>query len=201
MSRLSRATEAIVGGDLSRRAVAIFLPLAVLATLTCGLVYVEVQQALRSGANDPQYQMAEDAASRLDAGSRPADLVDTANTVDAATSLAAFTIIFDSAGRVLASEVTLDGGQPVPPGGVLRAAKPGSPNAVTWQPREGVRIASVTVAWSGGTVLAGRSLRRVEEQEWNSELIAGAAWLVALVGLAGAAIAAAWVWPSGAAAR
>jgi hypothetical protein len=201
VSRPSQAIRAIVGGDLLRRAIAIFLPLAVLSTLTCGLVYAEVQQVLRSGANDPQYQMAEDAASRLDAGARPADLVDTAETVDAATSLAAFTIIFDSAGRVLASDVTLDGGQPVPPSGVLSAAKPGSPNAVTWQPREGVRIASVTVAWSGGTVLVGRSLQRVEEQEWNTELIAGAAWLVALVALAIAATAAAWVWPPGAEGR
>lgn len=195
MSRPSQTIRAVVGGDLLRRAVAIFLPLAVLATLSCGLVYAEVQQALRSGANDPQYQMAEDAASRLDAGARAADLVDTSATVDAATSLAPFTIIFDSAGRVLASDVRLDGGQPVPPGGVLSAATPGSPNAVTWQPRAGVRIASVTVAWSGGTVLVGRSLRRVEDQEWNSELIAGAAWLVALVALAIAAIVAAWVWP------
>jgi hypothetical protein len=195
VSRLSHAIRAIVRGDLPRRVIAIFLPLAVLATLTCGLVYVEVQQALRSGANDPQYQMAEDAASRLDAGARPVDLVDTAETVDAATSLAPFTIIFDSAGRVLASDITLDGGQPIPPSGVLRAAKPGSPNAVTWQPREGVRIASVTVAWSGGIVLTGRSLRRVEEQELNTELIAGAAWLVALAALAGAATVAAWVWP------
>ena len=184
--------------DLLRRAIAIFLPAAVLATLTCGLVYAEVQQALRSGANDPQYQMAEDTASRLDSGTKAADLMDTAQTVDAATSLAPFMIIFDSAGRVLASDVTLDGAQPVPPGGVLSAAKPGSPNAVTWQPREGVRIASVTVAWSGGTVLVGRSLQRVEEQEWNAELIAGAAWLVALVALAIAAIASAWVWPPGA---
>ena len=195
MSRPSQTIRAVVGGGLLRRAVAIFLPLAVLATLSCGLVYAEVQQALRSGANDPQYQMAEDAASRLDAGARAADLVDTSATVDAATSLAPFTIIFDSAGRVLASDVRLDGGQPVPPGGVLSAATPGSPNAVTWQPRAGVRIASVTVAWSGGTVLVGRSLRRVEDQEWNSELIAGAAWLVALVALAIAAIVAAWVWP------
>jgi hypothetical protein len=195
VSRPSQTIRAVVGGDLLRRAVAIFLPLAVLATLSCGLVYAEVQQALRSGANDPQYQMAEDAASRLDAGARAADLVDTSATVDAATSLAPFTIIFDSAGRVLASDVRLDGGQPVPPGGVLSAATPGSPNAVTWQPRAGVRIASVTVAWSGGTVLVGRSLRRVEDQEWNSELIAGAAWLVALVALAIAAIVAAWVWP------
>jgi hypothetical protein len=201
MSTPRPLTQASLRGDLSRRAIAIFLPLAVLATLTCGLVYAEVQQALRSGANDPQYQMAEDTASRLAAGAKPADLVDTAVTVDAATSLAAFTIIFDSAGRVLASDVTLDGGQPVPPPGVLSAAKPGLPNAVTWQPRDGVRIASVTVAWSGGTILVGRSLRRVEAQEWNTELIAGAAWLVALVALAIAATAAAWVWPAGPEAR
>jgi hypothetical protein len=99
---------------------------------------------------------------------------------------------------VLASDVTLDGGQPVPPNGVMIAARPGSPNTVTWQPRDGVRIASVTVAWSGGAVLVGRSLQRVEQQEWDTELIAGAAWLVALVAVAGAAIAAAWLWPSGA---
>jgi hypothetical protein len=78
------------------------------------------------------------------------------------------------------------------------AARPGSPNTVTWQPRDGVRIASVTVAWSGGAVLVGRSLQRVEQQEWDTELIAGVAWLVALVAVAGAAIAAAWLWPSGA---
>jgi hypothetical protein len=201
MSRPSEAMRALLRGDLPRRSIAIFLPVAVLATLTCGLAYAEVQQDLRSGANDPQYQMAEDTAAHLDAGAKPADLVDTALTVDAATSLAPFTIIFDSAGRVLASDVTLDGGQPVPPGGVLSSAKPGLPNAVTWQPREGVRIASVTVAWSGGTVLVGRSLRRIEEQQWNSELIAGAAWLVALVALAVSATAAAWVWPPGAEAR
>lgn len=51
------------------------------------------------------------------------------------------------------------------------------------------------------TVLVGRSLRRVEEQERDTELIAGAAWLVALVALAAAAGVAAWVWPPGAKAR
>jgi len=35
---------------LGRRALAFFLPAAVLATALCGLVYVEVQQGLRSGA-------------------------------------------------------------------------------------------------------------------------------------------------------
>ena len=50
---------------LVRRALAFFLPVAVLATLTCGLIYAEVQQDQRSGANDPQVQLAEDAAARL----------------------------------------------------------------------------------------------------------------------------------------
>jgi membrane protein DedA with SNARE-associated domain len=66
---------------------------------------------------------------------------------------------------------------------------------VTWRPRSGVRIAAVVVAWKGGFVLAGRSLRRVEEQEASAELIAGAAWLVMLAALVLAAIVAAWFWP------
>ncbi|MGZ6314302.1 MAG: hypothetical protein ACXWNI_01585 [Candidatus Limnocylindrales bacterium] len=85
-------------------------------------------------------------------------------------------IVFDTNGQVLASNATLDGGPPAPPIGVLAAARPGSPNAVTWQPRDGVRVAAVVVAWKGGTVLAGRSLRLVEQREANAELIAGAAW-------------------------
>jgi hypothetical protein len=178
-----------------RRAVAIFVPLAVLATLTSGLVYVETQQALRSSGNDPQFQMAQDAAARLDAGASPASIAGTA-TVDAATSLAPFMTIFDSSDQVLASNATLDGSVPVPPAGVLDSARKGSPNAVTWEPRAGVRIASVTASWSGGTILVGRSLQRVEEQEWNAELIAGAAWLASLVGLVVAAFVAAWMWPA-----
>jgi hypothetical protein len=66
---------------------------------------------------------------------------------------------------------------------------------VTWQPRPGVRIASVTVPWHGGTVLAGRSLREVERQEDNALFLAAAAWLVMLGALAATALVAAWLWP------
>jgi hypothetical protein len=116
-------------------------------------------------------------------------------SVDLATSLATFTIVFDASHSVLASDATLDGGRPAPPAGVLDAAVPGSPNAVTWQPRDGIRIAAVVVAWPGGTVLVGRSLRRVEQQESTAELLAGAAWLAMLAALAVASVAAAWLWP------
>jgi hypothetical protein len=38
----------------TRRTIAIFLPLAVLATCLAGLIYIVIRQDLRTGANDPQ---------------------------------------------------------------------------------------------------------------------------------------------------
>ena len=195
MAWIEQPSPGQAGSGLVRRAAAIFLPVAVLATALCGLVYLEVQQGLRSSANDPQYQLAEDAAARLDGGAAPNSVVDSANPVDLADGLGTFLIVFDTSHAVVATSATLDGGSPAPPKAVLDAARAGSPSAVTWQPREGVRVAAVTVAWKGGFVLAGRSLRRVEQQESNAELIAGAAWSCALVALALASFAAAWLWP------
>ena len=178
-----------------RRSLAIFLPVAVLATLCCGLVYTAVQQDLRMGANDPQVRLAEDAARALDAGAQPASLVGSVK-VDVASSLAPFVVISDTSGAILATDGRLDGHDPVPPLGVLDAARADAPNKVTWQPRAGVRIASVTVPWKGGTVLAGRSLREVERQEDDILLITAAAWLVMMAALAASALVAASLWPS-----
>jgi hypothetical protein len=102
---------------LGRRALAFFVPAAVLATALCGLVYVEVQQSLRSGANDPQYQMATDAAAQLDEGAVPASVVGSGRVVDLATSLAPFVILFDRNHSILATNATLNGAQPAPPHG------------------------------------------------------------------------------------
>jgi hypothetical protein len=169
------------------QAAATFLPLAVLATLLCGVVYLIAQQSLRSGANDPQVQVAEDAARALDTGSQPSSVVDP-TTVDLDRSLALFVIVFDGAGRVLAGNGQLDGDYPVPPAGVLGHATPDAPSIVTWQPRAGVRIAAVTARWAGGTVLAGRSLREVEKREDQALLLAGVGWIVTLGALAAASL-------------
>jgi len=198
MTLPSSDPAAILRSAVIRRAVAIFLPVAVLATALAGLIYVEVQQDLRGGANDPQYQLAEDAAARLDAGATPGSVLDAADPVDLGADLGAFVIVFDSNHRIIATNATLDGGSPAPPQAVLDAARPGSPSAVTWQPRDGVRIAAVTVAWNGGFVLAGRSLRRVEQQESTAELIAGAAWAATMIALLLASLATARMWPGSA---
>ncbi len=177
-----------------RIAVLVFLPLAVLATALAGLVYIVVQQEGRSLANEPQVQLAEDAAARLDAGGRPQDQVGTVH-VDIARSLAPFVVVFGSSDEVLATDGVLDGQPPTLPPGVLAAAHATGRNAVTWQPRPGVRVATVSVPWSGGTVVAGRSLRLVEDRAAMLELLVGAGWLATILALAVAAGVVARLWP------
>jgi hypothetical protein len=190
---------------LPRRALAFFIPAAVVLAVACGFAYVSAQQVLRLGANDPQVQLAEDAATALTAGARPESVVGPGSAVagmagpgivDAAVSLAPFVVVYDASDAPLASNARLDGALPAPPAGVLDAAVATGRNAVTWQPRPGVRIATVSVPWSGGTVLAGRSLRVVEEREDLALLLAAAAGLAGLVALTVAAIVAAALWPS-----
>ena len=171
----------------------LFLPLAFVVTFCCGLAYVVEQQALRSGANSPQLQMAEDAAAALDAGVPPSSLI-AARRVDLATSLSPFLVIFDTSGSVLATDGLLDGHDPVPPAGVLEGARQHPPDIVTWQPRSGVRVAQVSVPWSGGTVLAGRSLREVERRIDQLLLLVAAAWVAGLAGAAVVSVAGAWLW-------
>ena len=174
------------------RAAIAFLPLAVLAAGLAGTVYVVAQQALRSGADSPQLQMAEDAARALDSGASPASVTGP-GTVDVGRSLAPSLVVFDRAGAPLASSGLLGGADPVPPLGVLDHAAADRPNRVTWQPTPGVRIATVTVRWSGGTVMAGRSLREVERLEDRALLLAGAGLAATLGAVAVACLAAAWL--------
>ena len=178
----------------ARRFLALFLPSLILATAMCGLVYVVDQQALRAGANDPQEQLAVDCARQLDAGAAPSSVA-TGTSVDLATDLAPFVVVYDSQGRVLATDGQLDGGPPIIPSGVLASARATGRDAVTWQPRSGIRLATVTIPWRGGTVMAGRSLRLIEERVASLGLLVGLAWLATLVALVIASALAVRLWP------
>jgi hypothetical protein len=178
---------------LPGRAIVLFLPLAFVVTFSCALAYGVEQQVLRSGANSPQLQLAEDAAAALDAGAAPSTLVGDTK-VDVARSLAPFLVIFDATGAVVATDGVLDGHDPIPPAGVLDGARQNPPDTVTWQPREGVRIAQVSVPWTGGVVLAGRSLREVERRTDQLLLLVAAAWLASLAGAVVVSVVGAWRW-------
>ncbi len=156
-----------------------WLPLAALATLLVGLTYVAVQQAYRSSANDPQIQMAEYVARLLDGGAT-IDAVLPGSSVDIASSLAPFMIIFGKDGIPVESNASLHDFIPAIPLGALEASRTDGENRVTWQPEAGVRVASVIVPFSGGYVLAGRSLLEVESRVDRLTTMLGSGWLVTL---------------------
>lgn len=143
-----------------------WVPLAVAVTVLSGLVYVAVQQSYRQNADDPQVQMVEDAAAQLQAGMQPQEVVGTGK-VDMLRSLAPFLIVYDESGQVLAASVQLNGQTPQVPDGLFLSVTPGREHRVTWQPQPGVRSAAVLAHYGGsksGFVLAGRSLREVEDR-------------------------------------
>jgi len=153
-----------------------WLPLAIATAGLCGLVYLTVQQSLRMGANDPQIQMAEEAASNLNAGASVESVVPSVK-VEIANSLAPFVMVFDDSGNVVTSSATLHGVTPAYPTGVLDYARQHGEDRVTWQPEPSIRMATVVVGYDNGFVLAGRSLREVEIRESNAERISGIALL------------------------
>ncbi len=164
------------------RALRLWLPFAVVVTAFCALVYVVVQQSLRQGANDPQIQLAEDAAAALDQGKSAQSVLPSAQ-VEFSTSLAPFLVVYDLDGKPVASSGLLNGSLPQYPMGALQASRQSGENRVTWQPGPSVRIASVAVPYKEGYVVAGRSLREVELRESQAELFAAGTWLLTLVAL------------------
>ncbi|MBI5352847.1 MAG: hypothetical protein HZB50_09445 [Chloroflexi bacterium] len=158
----------------------IWLPFAVVIAAFCALTYASVQQAYRQNANDPQIQMAEDAADALNSGTSVEAIVP-AVKVSVAKALSPFFIVYDSSGKVLSANVQLDGQVPGLPDGVLDATKEMGENRVTWQPRPGVRIAAVIVSYKEGFVLAGRNLREVETREAQVTQFAGMTLILAWV--------------------
>jgi hypothetical protein len=161
-----------------------WLPLAVAIVAMCGLVYLTAQQLLRQGANDPQIQLSEDFAASLTSGKSSSDDFP-ARQVEISTSLSPFMMVFDDSGKVLTSNALLDGITPQYPAGVFEYVRQHGQDRVTWQPLEGVRLATVVTRFEGpagsGFVVTGRSLREVEERSTYFLQICSIACFVTLI--------------------
>ncbi len=160
-----------------------WLPVAAVATVLCLLVYVTAQQLLRHAADDPQIQVAEDAAAALARGESPASVLP-AGWIDIAASVAPFTMVLDEKGGVVVTSGLLHRAVPSFPAGVLEFARAHGEHRVTWQPERGVRIASVVIPLGGdklGFVVTGRSLRESERRTAQFGTLALLGWLAALV--------------------
>ncbi len=136
------------GTNLLPRTFLYWLPLAFCLTVLAGLVYTAVQQNFRQGANDPQIQMAEDAAVQLQDGAQAQTVVGSGK-VDMSRSLAPFLIVYDATGHVLASSAQLNGAVPDIPPGVFNSVRASGEDRLTWQPQEGVREAAIVTQFGG----------------------------------------------------
>lgn len=155
-----------------------------LSTLVFGTIYTVAQQNIRTSANDPQIQIAEDMAEALNNGSDTTGIFPVTK-IDIAKSLAPFVIIFDTNGKTVMSSGFLDGKIPVPPNGVFTYTSQVGEDRITWQPAQAIRIAAVITKYNGGFVLAGRSLREIEKREDQVFYFAGFAWLASIALLGG----------------
>ena len=146
-------------------------------------LYAVVQQVLRQGANDPQIQMAEDAASKLATG-QSAQTIVPVEKVNIATSVAPFMMVFDANGTPIASSAQLNGQTPTIPSGIFDSVRQSGEDRITWQPQDGVRSAVIVTQFKGtstGFVLAGRSLREVEKREDNILQLLNLGWIGMLI--------------------
>lgn len=174
------------------RAGLIWVPPAIVVTALTIIVYASVQQVVRLGADDLPVAMAEDAAAQLDAGAAAGSLLPAAK-VDVARSLSPYLMVFDGQGRMIVSSAALHGQTPPVPAGVFAAARERGEDRVTWQPEPGVRTAIVVVPSQRGFVVAGRSLRLVEQREDDLGHLALALWGLTLAALTAVALALGWL--------
>ena len=161
----------------------LWLILAAFSTLFIALVYGAVQQDFRQSANDPQIEMAENAAARILSGDSPTGIASEFKKVDIAQSLSPYLIFFDGEGTPIAGSGRLHGEIPKPPAGVFAFAEAYGEHRFTWQPESDVRSAVVLVPYRAGTsgfVMAGRSLREVEKREEKLGLQVFLAWFASL---------------------
>lgn len=165
-------------------ALKIFKISATVITLAIAFTYLTAQQVLRLSANDPQAEAAGNLQSILEQG-EPAESFNSPTPVDPQKSLTTFAVVYDESGKPLAGSVSVDGQLPAPALEVLEQAKGKTDHRVTWQPKEGVKIASVVRHFGGqtpGYVLVGRSLAEIDQRAQQllilSGISLGLSWLI-----------------------
>ena len=165
------------------KALKVWLPLASVASALLGFFYLSSQQILRQSANDPQIQMAEDAAAKLSAGASPGSVMPN-QTTDLSSGLNSWLTITNEIGTVEASSAHLDTTTPIPPTSSLSYAATHDDNRITWEPTPAIRQAVVIVHFTGratGYAIAGRSLKEVENREGYLSQTTALTWIGLLV--------------------
>jgi hypothetical protein len=151
-----------------------------IVTVLCGLIYVTVQQSHRSGANDPQLQIALDLKNAIETNQSTLKWMPD-DSIEISKSLSVFKTFYNENGEPVLSTGFLNGQLPKIPKTVLDFTERNQENVVTWQPQRGTRLAMVIESVKSpsiGFVAVGRSLKEVEKRESILVTMVVVAWLV-----------------------
>lgn len=163
-----------------------WLPLAIAIIIMSGLVFVIAQQSYRHSANDPQIQIAQDIATALNKGDVQADaIVPPTATAEITSSLSTFVTIYNATGTPIGSSAVIDGSLPTIKESILVATKKTGESRITWEPKSGLRIATVITSYknptASGFILVGRSLKETDVRIAQAGLMTAIACLISLV--------------------
>jgi hypothetical protein len=153
----------------------VLLSAAVLVTVVIGTCYGMAQQSIRLGANDAPRQAIDAYVANRDASQS------NFTKINLAADSNVFVLIYDTNGKAIGGDGYLDNKLAVIPVGVLQNAKDGHENAVTWQPKSGVRLATVVGKDGNQYIVAGQSLKMFEERIHTVGQVAFAGWVVSML--------------------
>ncbi|HEX7834853.1 MAG TPA: hypothetical protein VF479_05230, partial [Pseudolysinimonas sp.] len=111
-----------------------------------------------------------------------------ADRVDLASSQAVFYVAYDGTGAPESGTGYLDDALARVPTGVVAAAIQQGSNSVNWQPRDGLRFATVELRAGDGVVMAGQSLEPSETRTENIGMLLLVGWFAGVVVLAVGAV-------------
>jgi hypothetical protein len=121
------------------------LAVAAIVTILTALIYVTVQQIHRSGANDPQLQLAGDISHKLEK-SEPVDKWFSGDTIEISQSLSVFSTLYNDKNEPILTTGILDGKMPSLPKGVFDHALRHGENVFTATPNRRTGCHSAQIA-------------------------------------------------------
>lgn len=142
-----------------------------------------VQQSARLSADDEPLAAAKIAKQQIFSGQSIEDIIPQQET-DLRDNAGVFLIITDNNQKVLGSSAVLDDEAPLPPRGVFVHTRENGRDSFTWEPKTGVRYATQMLKFDqngGGYIIAGKSLKSVEDRVSKYNLIAFLAWLAVIL--------------------
>lgn len=159
-----------------KRIFVFWIIIILLASFTAALAYLTTQQSLRLGANKIPSQLAVETILKLEQGKTPEEVLPAEKT-DISKSLSPFIIIYDNNKNLVSASATISGAQPNYPTDILKNVSTTKQSRVTWQPKEGLRYATVALKSGSGYVVTGESLTQTEDIISNLGKLVLLSWL------------------------